>query len=81
MFEGASAVQARVGFEHRQFQRCARARKSMKIPFLARSTIARLIILSFLSCLLLGLFVMSASSFGVFEKLISLFWRSRNRVD
>ncbi len=43
MFEGASAVQARVGVGHRQIQRCARSRKSMKIPFLARSIIARLI--------------------------------------
>ena len=42
MFEGAPAVQVRVGFGHRQFQRCARARKSMEIPFPARSTIARL---------------------------------------
>ena len=42
MFKGAPAVQVRVGFGHRQFQRCARARKSMEIPFPARSTIARL---------------------------------------
>ena len=43
MFEGASAVQARVGSGHRQIQRCARTRKSMETPFLARSIIARLI--------------------------------------
>ena len=41
MFEGVPAVQVRVGFGHRQFQRCARARKSMEIPFPARLTIAR----------------------------------------
>ena len=53
MFEGASAVQARVGFGHRQIQRCARSRKSMKIPFLARSIIARLIFyLPFISILI-----------------------------
>ena len=44
MFEGASAVQARVGSGHRQIQRCARTRKSMEIPLLARLIIARLII-------------------------------------
>ena len=44
MFEGASAVQARVGSGHRQIRRCARTRKSMETPFLARSIIARLII-------------------------------------
>ena len=43
------AVQVRVGFGHRQFQRCARARKSMEIPFPARSTIARLSIYLFSS--------------------------------
>ena len=43
MFEGAPAAQDRVGAVHRQFQRCARPRKSMEIPFLARSIIARLI--------------------------------------
>ena len=51
MFEGASAVQARVGSGHRQIQRCARTRKSMETPFLARSIIARLIISN--SCLLI----------------------------
>ena len=56
MFEGASAVQARVGFGHRQIQRCARSRKSMKIPFLARSIIARLIIS--ISCLIILLLLL-----------------------
>ena len=51
MFEGAPAAQDRIGAVHRQFQRCARPRKSMEIPFLARSIIARLIISN--SCLLI----------------------------
>ena len=56
MFEGASAVQARVGSGHRQIQRCARTRKSMETPFLARSIIARLIISN--SCLFILLLLL-----------------------
>ena len=56
MFEGASAVQARVGSGLRQIQRCARTRESMEIPFLARSIIARLIISN--SCLIILLLLL-----------------------
>ena len=48
MFEGAPAAQVRAGAGLRQFQRCARSQKSMGIFFLARSTIARLILLPLL---------------------------------
>ena len=53
MFEGAPAAQDRAGAELRQLQRCARSRKSMEIPFLARSIIARLILyLPFISIMI-----------------------------
>ena len=61
MFEGASAVQARVGSGHRQIQRCARTRKSMETPFLARSIIARLIISN--SCLIILLLLLLLTSY------------------
>ena len=69
MFEGASAVQARVGSGHRQIQRCASTRKSMEIPFLARSIIARLInsnsrLLILLPSLLLLLLLIKGVSAG-----------------
>ena len=73
MFDGAPAVQVRVGFGHRQFQRCARARKSMEIPFPARSTIARLNIYPSFTLILLWI----VNYFRLLVVAISefLFWR------
>ena len=74
MFEGASAVQARVGSGHRQIQRCARARKSKEIPFPARSTIARLSIYPSFTLILLWIV-----TFGSLSSRPQTFCRHRRR--